>query len=71
MTDAIVVDSIEFAVTHYDVNTLIVMGHTGCGAVEGALARLRKNHGRIDHIEGDHFKCSINSYRESYYSCAH
>lgn len=55
VTDAIVVDSIEFAVKTWDVTTLVVMGHTRCGAVEGALARLRRNHGKIDHIKGDHF----------------
>lgn len=54
VADTIVVDSMEFAVGNYDVSTLIVMGHTDCGAVEGALARLRKNHGKIDHIHGDH-----------------
>lgn len=54
VVDTIVVDSIEFAVTTWDVTTLIVLGHGNCGAVEGALARLRKNHGKIDHIQGDH-----------------
>lgn len=54
VTDSIVVDTIEFAVSTWDVTTLIVMGHTNCGAVEGALARLRQNGGQIDHPEGDH-----------------
>lgn len=59
VADPVVIDSIEFAVGHYDVTTLIVMGHTHCGAVEGALARLRKNHGKIDHIEGDHLNAVL------------
>lgn len=53
--DTIVVDSIEFAVHTWDVTTLIVMGHSKCGAVEGALARLRTNGCVIDRVEGDHF----------------
>jgi len=43
-----VIDSIAFAVKSWDVNTVVVMGHENCGAVIGALERLRKNHGRID-----------------------
>lgn len=43
-----VIDSIAFAVTTWDVNTVVVMGHTNCGAVIGALDRLRKNGGVID-----------------------
>lgn len=54
IADQVVVDSLEFAVTTWDVTTLIVMGHTSCGAVEGALARLRENNGRIDSVQGDH-----------------
>jgi carbonic anhydrase len=50
----IVIDSMEFAVANYDVTTLIVLGHTRCGAVEGALARLRRNNGKVDHVIGDH-----------------
>lgn len=53
-TDTIVIDSLEFAVTTWDVTTLVVLGHTHCGAVEGALARLRQNNGKIDYIHGDH-----------------
>lgn len=59
VVDTIVVDSIEFAVGRWDVTTLIVLGHTDCGAVEGALARLRKNNGQIDHIEGDHLNAVL------------
>lgn len=55
VTDAVVVDSIEFAVDTWDVTTLVVLGHEGCGAVEGALERLRRNCGKIDRIIGDHY----------------
>src|SRR5436190_2242560 len=43
VADDVVIDSIDFAVHNYDVSTLVVMGHEGCGAVKGALERLRKN----------------------------
>lgn len=46
--DAVAIDSIEFCVGHFDVNTLIVLGHTRCGAVEGALSRLKRNGGVVD-----------------------
>lgn len=59
VTDTIIVDSIEFAVQTWDVTTLIVMGHTDCGAVEGALARLRQNGGRIDEPRGDHLNAVL------------
>lgn len=59
VTDAVVVDSIEFAVGTWDVNTLIVMGHTDCGAVTGALNRLRRNHGKIDRPRGDHLNAVL------------
>jgi len=48
VVDDVIIDSIEFCVGHFDVDTLIVLGHTRCGAVEGALARLRKNGGVVD-----------------------
>lgn len=47
--DDVLIDSIEFCVRHFsNVKTVIVLGHTRCGAVEGALARLRKNGGVVD-----------------------
>lgn len=52
VTDDVVVDTIEFAVRTYDPSVLVVMGHTDCGAVMGALARLRKNGGVIDKQNG-------------------
>ncbi len=50
--DDVVLDTIEFAVTHFDVSLILVMGHTECGAVKGALNRLRENHGVIDTQNG-------------------
>lgn len=47
-----VIDSIAFAVKTWDVTTVVVMGHENCGAVVGALERLRHNHGRIDPVRG-------------------
>lgn len=47
-----VIDSIEFAVNTWDVNTVVVLGHESCGAVVGALERLKKNNGKIDHSNG-------------------
>jgi carbonic anhydrase len=47
-----VVDSIAFAVTTWDVNTVVVMGHERCGAVEGALERLKLNGGVVDPYNG-------------------
>jgi carbonic anhydrase len=47
-----VIDSIEFAVKTWDVTTVVVMGHDNCGAVVGALERLRENGGIIDPDNG-------------------
>ena len=47
-----VIDSIAFAVATWDISTIVVLGHTSCGAVEGALARLRQNGGVIDKRNG-------------------
>lgn len=47
-----VVDSIAFAVNTWDVTTVVVMGHENCGAVIGALGRLRLNGGVIDPDSG-------------------
>lgn len=48
VADSVVIDSIEYAVTHYDIALIVVMGHTDCGAVIGALKHLQENDGRID-----------------------
>lgn len=47
-----VIDSIAFAVKTWDVTTVVVMGHENCGAVIGALERLRLNGGVIDPENG-------------------
>lgn len=47
-----VIDSIAYAVSHWDVTTVVVMGHESCGAVIGALAHLRENNGKVDHSNG-------------------
>lgn len=52
IVDDVVIDSIEFAAANYDVAVIVVLGHTRCGAVVGALHRLRKNHGVIDVQQG-------------------
>ena len=47
-----VIDSIAFAVATWDVTTIVVLGHTSCGAVEAALGRLQKSGGVIDKRNG-------------------
>ncbi|MDR3646968.1 MAG: carbonic anhydrase [Candidatus Babeliales bacterium] len=47
VVDDVVIDTIEYAVTHFKSTTLIVMGHTNCGAVIGALKRLKTNKGKV------------------------
>lgn len=47
-----VIDSIGFAVHTWDVTTVVVMGHTDCGAVIGALERLRESGGVVDPENG-------------------
>lgn len=59
VVDTVIVDSIEFAVGTWDVTTVVVMGHTSCGAVEGALARLRENNGVVDRLQGDHLNAVL------------
>ncbi|MDP1879729.1 MAG: carbonic anhydrase [Parachlamydiaceae bacterium] len=48
VVDDVVVDSIEYAVATFDVSLVLVLGHSSCGAVDGALKRLRKNRGVVD-----------------------
>lgn len=47
-----VIDSIAFAVKTWDVTTVVIMGHESCGAVIGAVERLRENGGVIDPDNG-------------------
>lgn len=46
VVDDVVIDSIEFAVKHFDARVIVVLGHSGCGAVTGALKHLKKNNVR-------------------------
>lgn len=52
VTDDVVIDTIEYAVGHFDSTLLVVMGHADCGAVKGALNRLIENDGKIDKKRG-------------------
>ncbi len=47
VADDVVVDSIEYAVGHFDSVLIIVLGHSQCGAVIGAINRLKENNGQI------------------------
>lgn len=51
VVDATVIDSIEFFVTHYDTHLIIVLGHTKCGAVQGAINRLIHNKSKKDEVK--------------------
>lgn len=50
--DNVVIDSLEFAVRRYNATVLLIMGHTDCGAVKGALDRLIMNGGVVDEENG-------------------
>jgi carbonic anhydrase len=50
--DNVVLDSIEFAVSTFGSSLLVVLGHSDCGAVAGALQHLQKNAGAIDKARG-------------------
>lgn len=52
VVDDVVIDSIEFAVGNFDVRLIVVLGHSDCGAVAGALKHLQKNSGVIDTPRG-------------------
>jgi carbonic anhydrase len=54
VVDNLVLDSIEFAVKHFKPALIIVLGHSGCAAVAGAVSHLQKNNGVPD-IPHDHF----------------
>ena len=42
VVDKVVIDSIEYAVTTFDSHVIVILGHSRCGAVSGALGRLQK-----------------------------
>lgn len=48
VVDDVVIDSIEFAVGQFGSSLIVVLGHTNCGAVAGALDHLKRNNGAID-----------------------
>lgn len=52
VVDDVVIDSIEYAVNHFDAHVIVVLGHTNCGAVDGALKHLKKNGGVTDKPRG-------------------
>lgn len=47
VVDDVVADSIEYAIGHFDSVLIVVLGHSHCGAVVGALNRLKENNGQI------------------------
>lgn len=52
--DNVVIDSIEFAVKNFKPSLIIIMGHSSCAAVSGALEHLQRNNGKPD-VAHDHF----------------
>lgn len=46
------IDSINYSLGHHETHLIVVMGHTHCGAVEGAIDHLKKNNGKIDPENG-------------------
>lgn len=52
VVDDVVIDSIEYAVKTFDARVIVVLGHTNCGAVDGALKHLQKNGGVTDKPRG-------------------
>lgn len=47
--DPVSLGSVEYSVNHLDVNTVVVLGHTSCGAVTGVVMA----HDDAHHVEGD------------------
>lgn len=47
VVDKLVIDSIEFAVRSFNPSIILVLGHSQCGAVTGALDHLKKHNGAI------------------------
>jgi carbonic anhydrase len=45
VVDKVVIDSIEYAVHQFDSHVIVVLGHSGCGAVDAALKHLQKHDG--------------------------
>lgn len=54
VVDDVVLDSIEFAVATFAIQVIVVLGHSECAAVAGALGHLQRNGGVTDKPRG-HF----------------
>lgn len=52
VVDDVVVDTIEYALKHFDVSVIVVLGHSDCGAVKGAIKHLKQNQNKIDTPHG-------------------
>jgi carbonic anhydrase len=50
VADAAVIGSLEYAAAHLQVPLIVVLGHTGCGAVKEALVHAEKTDGHIGSI---------------------
>ncbi len=48
VVDDVVIDSIEFTIRNFGSSLLIILGHSDCGAVSGALKHLQANGGILD-----------------------
>jgi len=48
VVDQVVINSIEFAVRTFNSHVIVVLGHSRCGAVSGALEHLQKHGGTIN-----------------------
>ena len=60
VADNVVVDTIEYAINHFDSTIIVVMGHAECGAVIGALKQLKENNGNIPtEVETDHINAVL------------
>lgn len=57
--DNVAIDSIEYAVKHFDSRVIVVLGHSDCGAVSGALEHLQKNNGAIDQSRGGYLNAVL------------
>lgn len=50
--DNLVIDSIEFAVSSFSPSVIVVLGHSGCGAVTAALNHLKNNNSAMNQPYG-------------------
>ena len=52
VTSAMVMGSVDYAVDHLGVKVLLVLGHSSCGGVTGAISEGGHEHGNIAHLLG-------------------